>query len=84
MGGPVATDLDADGARNLALAILKRAVLDVQRGRPCNGQCAGGIHVCANAARAWLATDGAEWADALDMNAAAVREWANGKAEDRQ
>lgn len=55
-------DIDADGARRLACAVLARAVKDAQLGDL--------------AARLWLGESGAEWADALDIDRDSVRAWA--------
>jgi len=55
--------IDPDGARRLLCAILLSACKDAQRGDP--------------AARAWLDSDGALWADMLDIaHPDTVRTWA--------
>ena len=69
--------LDASGCRRLVSAALLRAARDVQAGRPCNGDCSGDVHICADDARAWLAGPQAgEWLDLLDIGPEVVREWA--------
>jgi hypothetical protein len=70
--------LDGDGCRRLVSAALLRAARDVQQGRPCNGECGGGAHACADDARVWLAGDTARgWLDAvLDISPEVVKEWA--------
>jgi hypothetical protein len=50
-----ADDYDYAACRHLVCALLLRAARDVQAHRPCNGQCED-VHVCAGAARAWLAS----------------------------
>jgi hypothetical protein len=67
-------DLDAGACRRLIASALYHAVRDVRRGRPCGQHCRRtGVHVCASDARAWLATDGATWADALDLDGDVLR-----------
>ena len=61
-------ELDGDGARALLAAVLWRACQDAT-GKGC-GQA--GIE----SARAWLAGDGAQWADDLDLDVDQVRRWA--------
>jgi len=54
-------DIDAAGARRLLAAVLLRAAKDAQHHD--------------DAALAWLATDGAEWAGDLDIAPDRVRRW---------
>ena len=65
----------ADAYRRLLAAVIWRAVQDALAGAPCGERC-GDIHQCAASALAWLASDGALWADELDIRPARVRAWA--------
>ena len=61
-------EIDTDSARALLAAVIWRACQDAT-GRGCRlGE--------AEAARVWLAGDGALWADDLDLDVDQVRRWA--------
>lgn len=43
-----------DGARSLLCAVIRQAIDDARRGRPCNGECKPQAHACRQDALAFL------------------------------